>query len=134
MQQSAERASGVGAATEAKDEDTVARVELSHQERINVSDVVREAVTERQPPHLCPPLSHRAQSIPSPHRSDAGVIVGGLLVLRGQRPIELYNVRVSGPVLIPGSVAANDYISRHIRSTSKTPGPNRSLLGQRRLK
>src|SRR5580700_2902731 len=104
----------------------VARVEPPHQERINVGDVVGEAIAERQPSHLCPPLSKRSQGISRPHGSDARVIVGGLLVPIGQRPIELYNVRVSGPMLIPGSVAANDYIFRHVRSTSKTQGPNRS--------
>src|SRR5882762_10251168 len=98
----------------------VARVELSHQERINVGDVIGEAVAERQSSHLCPPFSNRTQGISRPHGSDARVIVGGLLVLIGQCPIELYYVRVGGPVLIPGSVAANDYIFRHLRSTSET--------------
>ena len=83
MQQSAECASGVSAATKAEDEDMVAGIELSHQERINVGDVVGEAIAEGQTPHFRPPLSSGTQGISCPHRSDTGVIVGGLLVLRG---------------------------------------------------
>ncbi len=119
MQQSTECASGVSAATKAEDENLVAGVELPHQERINVGDVVGEAIAECESSRSCPPLSDRAQGTSRPHRSNAGVIVGGLLVFLGQRPIELYDVRVSGPVLIPGSVTTNDYLFRHSRSTSK---------------
>ena len=81
MQEPAEGASRKSTATKTEDEDLVAGVILSHQERINVRDVVREAIAEGQAPHLSPPLSNGSESVSCPHRPDTGVIVGDLLIL-----------------------------------------------------
>src|SRR5437667_3728906 len=122
LQKSAERTSSVSATTEAEDEDLGVGFELFHQERIDVRDVVGKAIAEGQAPHSSPPLSQRAEGISRPHRADARVIVGDLLFLCWQRPVEFYNIRICIPILVPGSVTTNNDVFRHIRSTSRTQG------------
>ena len=109
--QSAERAGGVGTATETENEDLVDGIELRHQERVDVSDVVGKSVAERQTPDFCPPLADHAESISGAHGADAGVVVGDLLVLGGEGPVELYDVGICGSVFVAGAVAADDYVA-----------------------
>src|SRR6516164_26210 len=127
MQQSAECPGGISAATKAEHEDSVASFERCHQKRINICDVVGKAIAKRQAPSLCPPLSYRGEGVSRSHRTDARVVVGGLLVSCRQGPIELYDIRICRPVLIPSSVAANNDVLRHIRSTSRTCGAESHL-------
>ena len=92
MNQSAKSTGGVGTATETEDEDIVGGFELRHEERVDVSDVVRKTVAEGEAPDLCPPLADDAEGISGAHGADAGVVVGDLLVVRAQGPVELYDV------------------------------------------
>ncbi len=60
------------------------------------------------------------------------MIVGYLLIFCGQSPVELYNIRVGRPILITGSVTADNDIPRYTGSTSGSVGDASEKLGDSR--
>ena len=105
-----------------EDEDLVGGFELRHQERVDVSDVVRKTVAEGEAPNLCPPLADNTEGVSGAHGADAGVVVGDLLILDGKSPVELYDVGICRAVLVAGAVAADDYVARPGRFDSGAGG------------